>query len=112
VVTADTGGTARKELARVPLTPHILKGETRHDILKRNYVKKLEPSRIAAFVNGNNDALLLRTVRDAGGLAIAVDNGEGCSVQAMQNANLFIVNMVNALGLLLDPTRCKATLRR
>jgi len=112
VVTADTRGTARKELAHVPLTPHILKSEARHGIQKRNYVKKLGLSRVAAFGNGNNDALVLRAVRDAGGLAIAVDNGEGCSVQAMQSANLFIVNIVNALDLLLDPTRCKATLRQ
>ena len=112
VVTADTRGTARKELARVPLTPHILKSGVRHDILKRNYVKKLGASRVAAFGNGNNDALVLRAVRDAGGLAIAVDNGEGCSVQALQSANLFIVNIANALDLLLDPTRCIATLRR
>lgn len=112
VVTADTRGTARKELARVPLAPHILNLGARHDILKRNYVKKLVPSRVAVFGNGNNDALLLRAVRDAGGLAIAVDNGEGCSVQTMQSANLFIGNIVNALDLLLDPTRCQATLRR
>jgi soluble P-type ATPase len=112
VVTADTRGTARKQLARVSLTPHILKSGTRHDIQKRNYVKKLKPLRVAAFGNGNNDALLLKTVRDAGGLAIAVDNGEGCSVQAMQNANVFIVGIVNALDLLLDPARCIATLRK
>ncbi len=112
VVTADTRGTARKELARVPLALHILKSEARHDIQKNGYVKKLRPSRVAAFGNGNNDALLLRTVRDAGGLAVAVDNGEGCSVAAMQSANLFIVNIVNALDLLLDTKRCIATLRR
>ncbi|MBZ5502922.1 MAG: ATPase P [Acidobacteriia bacterium] len=112
VVTADTRGTACKELARVPLTPHILEAGARHDILKKNYAEKLGPSRIAALGNGNNDALLLRAVRDAGGLAIGVDNGEGCSVEAMQSANLFIVNIVNALDLLLDPRRCIATLRK
>jgi soluble P-type ATPase len=112
VVTADTFGTARTELAAVPLTPQILEADKRHDILKKNYAKKLGPSRIAAFGNGNNDALLLRAVRDAGGLAIAVDNGEGCSVQAMQNANVFVAGIANALDLLLDPKRCIATLRK
>jgi len=112
VITSDSFGTARAELAAIPLKPLILEAGKRHDIQKRNYAKKLGASRMAALGNGNNDALLLRTVRDAGGLAIAVDNGEGCSVQAMQNANLFIVSIVNALDLLLDPTRCFATLRR
>jgi len=70
-----------------------------------------EAGNIAAFGNGRNDALMLKAVKDAGGLAIAVDNGEGCAVEALQNAHIFIVGITNALDLLLDPTRCKATLR-
>ena len=112
VVTSDTRGTARRELAGLPIELHLLKPGQRHDIQKKNYAKKLGPGRVAALGNGNNDALLLRAVRDAGGLAIAVDNGEGCSVEAMQNANVFVVGIVNALGLLLDPKRLVATLRR
>ena len=45
----------------------------------------------------------------AGDLAVAVNNGEGCSVEAMQNANIFIVGIVNALDLLVEWTCCKAT---
>ena len=112
VVTSDSFGTAHTELAAIPLQPHILEAGKRHDIQKKNYAKKLRPARIAAFGNGNNDALLLRTVRDAGGLAIAVDNGEGCSVEALQNANVFIVGIANALDGLLDPRRLQATLRK
>jgi hypothetical protein len=33
-----------------------------------------------------NDGLWLKAVRDAGGLAIAVDVGEGCALEAMRNA--------------------------
>ena len=112
VLTSDTFGTAHAELAAVPLEPHILKPRKRHDILKKNFTKKLRPARIAALGNGNNDALLLRSVRDAGGLAIAVDNGEGCALRAMQNANVFIVGIANALDLLLDTRRLMATLRK
>ena len=112
VVTSDTRGTARRQLAGLPIKLHLLEPGKRHDVQKRNYAKKLGPRRIAALGNGNNDALLLRAVRDAGGLAIAVDNGEGCSVEAMQNANVFVVGIVNALDLLLDPKRLVATLRR
>ena len=114
VISADSFGTASGQLAAIPLEPHILEQGEKHDTEKQKYIKKkgLVPSKVAAFGNGNNDALLLETVRKADGLAIAVDNGEGCSVQAIHNTHLFIVNIVNTLDLLLEPTRCKATLRR
>jgi soluble P-type ATPase len=112
VLSADSSGTASDELAGLPLTLEIYKYPGRHNVLKQIHAEQNNPSRIAAFGNGNNDELLLKTVREAGGLAVAVDNGEGCSVLAMQNANIFIGGIVNALDLLLHPTRCKATLRR
>jgi len=112
VVTSDTFGTADAELSGLPLKVHRLIPGKRHDIQKRNYAMKLRPARIAAFGNGNNDALLLRGVRMAGGLAVAVDNGEGCAVEAMRNANAFVVGIVNAFDLLLEPNRLIATLRR
>ena len=112
VLSADSFGTAPGELAVIPVAPKILEPGQRHDIAKERRVKELDASHIAAFGNGNNDVLMLKAVKEAGGLAIAVDNGEGCSVEAMLQANLFIVNIVNALDLLLEPTRLKATLRR
>jgi soluble P-type ATPase len=68
-----------------------------HDSRKRDHAEENNPAQIAAFGNGNNDVLLLKSVKEAGALAVAVDNGEGCSVEAMQNANIFIVGIVNAL---------------
>ncbi|MGB2677572.1 MAG: hypothetical protein WAN12_10875 [Candidatus Acidiferrum sp.] len=113
VLTADSSSTARMQLAGMPfLNLEIFKDSERHDILKQSHAEKNNPAQIAAFGNGNNDALLLKTVKAAGGLAVAVDNGEGCSVEAMQNANIFIVGIVNALDLLIERTWCKATLRR
>ena len=58
----------------IPLESHMLE-TSEHDEEKRLYVSSREPQRIAAFGNGRNDALMLRTIRDAGGLAIAVDKG-------------------------------------
>jgi soluble P-type ATPase len=112
VITADSFGTARAQLAVVPLEPRILEPGSRHDREKKTYAEKHEPGQVAAFGNGNNDELLLKVVRKAGGLAVAVDNGEGCSVLALKNANIFIVGILNGLNLLLEPTRCKATLRK
>jgi len=112
VLSADSFGTASGQLAEVPLTPEIYQSNERHDVLKEKHALQHSPAHIAAFGNGNNDELLLKAVKKAGELAVAVDNGEGCSALAMQNANIFIVGIVNGLDLLLHPTRCKATLRR
>ena len=109
IVTADSFGTAERELAGIA-TPYKLR-TGRHDIEKAEYVSQFDLRNVAAFGNGNNDRLMLKTVKEGGGLAIAVDNGEGCALDAMRNADLFVVGAANAIDLLLDPVRLKATLR-
>jgi len=109
IVTADSFGTAETELAGIAI-PYKLRTAT-HDIEKADYVSQFDLQHVAAFGNGNNDRLMLKAVKNGGGLAIAVDNGEGCALDAMRNADLFVVGAANALDLLLDPVRLKATLR-
>jgi soluble P-type ATPase len=109
IISSDSFGTAKEELAGI-VKPDIL-STNMHDAEKQDYVKTLELRHVAVFGNGNNDRLLLKTVKEGGGLAIAVDNGEGCAVDAIMNAHLFIVGAANALNLLLEPRSCKATLR-
>ena len=110
VVTADSFGTAARELKGLPIVCRRLK-RGNEDVQKRLYAVGLNPRYVASFGNGNNDRLHLKVVKDAGGLAIAVENGEGCVLDAILAANLFVVGAVNALDLLLEPTRLKATLR-
>ncbi len=71
----------------------------RHDEFKREYLKKLALSldQIVVFGNGRNDRLWLEAVRDAGGLAIAVDVGEGCAFEAMKNAHVFVSGLPTPL---------------
>lgn len=109
IATSDSYGTAEKELTGI-LSPHIL-GKPRHDVEKLIFALKFDPRHVAAFGNGNNDRLLLQAVKTAGGLAVAVDNGEGCALDALLSANIFIAGAVNALDLLLEARSCKATLR-
>jgi soluble P-type ATPase len=111
VLTVDTFGTARSELARLPIELHILKNDKRNDKQKQRFVLQHEPKHVAAFGNGTIDRLLLKTVRYSGGLAVAVDNGEGCALDALRNANIFVHGSEQALDLLLVPNSCKATLR-
>jgi soluble P-type ATPase len=109
IVTADSFGTAERELAGIAIPYKLRSG--RHDIEKADYVSHFHLPHVAAFGNGNNDRLMLKAVKEGGGLAIAVDNGEGCALDAMRNADLFVVGAANAMDLLLDPLRLKATLR-
>jgi soluble P-type ATPase len=110
VVTADSFGTAEEELNGLPIVCRRLKAQ-REDVQKQRYAGELNPRYVASFGNGNNDRLHLKVVKEAGGLAIAVENGEGCALDAILNANLIVVGAVNALDLLLEPTRLRATLR-
>jgi soluble P-type ATPase len=109
IISSDSFGTANAELGGI-VKPDILSTK-KHDAEKQDYVKTFDLKHIAAFGNGNNDRLLLKTVKEGGGLAIAVDNGEGCALDALVNAHIFIVGAENALNLLLEPRGCKATLR-
>jgi soluble P-type ATPase len=104
VVTADSFGTAEEELKGLPIFWKRLKGE-KEDAQKAHCAVELNPRYVASFGNGNNDRLHLKVVKEAGGLAIAVENGEGCALDAILNANLFVVGAVNALDLLLEPTK-------
>jgi soluble P-type ATPase len=109
IISSDSFGTVNAELAGI-VKPDILSTK-KHDAEKQDYVKTFDLKHVAAFGNGNNDRLLLKTVKEGGGLAIAVDNGEGCALDALVNAHIFIVGAENALDLLLEPRGCKATLR-
>jgi soluble P-type ATPase len=109
VITADSFGSAAEELRGIT-KPYLLR-TSRHDEEKATYVCRFDLTHVAAFGNGNNDRLMLKAVKEGGGLAVAVDNGEGCAIDTMLNAHLFIAGAAHAIDLLLDPTRLKATLR-
>jgi soluble P-type ATPase len=106
ILTADTFGMAKAELADVPCDICILTGEN-HDAQKDGYVRKLDAERVIAFGNGNNDRRMLKTAR----VGMAVSQGEGCSVEALFAADVHVTGADIGLDLLLHPKRLKATLR-
>lgn len=106
ILTADTFGKAKEELEGVDCGVYILTGEN-HDMQKEEYVRKLGAESVIAFGNGNNDRRMLKAAR----IGIAVTEGEGCSVEAITAADIHVRNAVDGLDLLLNPKRCKATLR-
>ena len=106
IVTADTFGTARKELEMVNCNIHMLSGAD-HDTQKEEFVKKLGTAGVVAMGNGNNDRKMLRAAR----IGIAVCLKEGCSADAAKSADILTVSAFDALELILNTQRMKATLR-
>ena len=106
ILTADTFGMAKAELADVSCDIFILMGDN-HDAQKEEYVRKLGVERVIAFGNGNNDRRMIKVAK----VGMAVSQGEGCSVEALLAANVHVTSADIGLDLLLHPKRLKATLR-
>ena len=106
ILTADTFGKARAELRKIICEVHILAGEN-HDVQKEAYVAKLGAEGVVALGNGKNDRKMLKAAK----IGIAVTEGEGCAVDAIMAADIHVQSALDGLDLLLNPKRCKATLR-
>lgn len=106
ILTADTFEMARQELEGVNCEIHVLEG-SEHDVQKEVYVMKLGPATVLALGNGNNDRRMLKASK----IGIAVCIKEGCAVDAITSADVVVTSTTDALDLLLNPKRLKATLR-
>ncbi len=106
ILTADTFGMAKAELEGVNCEIHILEGDE-HDVQKEDYIKKLGPETVIALGNGNNDRRMLKAAR----IGVAVCLNEGCAADAIMAANIATTSIIDALDLLANPKRLKATLR-
>ena len=106
VVTADTFGFARDQLAGLPVTLTILPPE-QQDQGKLDYVKQLGTKSAICLGNGKNDMLMLREAA----LGICLIEHEGACVQTLLEADIVCKTVSDALNLLLNPKRLTATLR-
>lgn len=103
VFTADTFGTAQTALQGLPIQVRLV--QTGRD--KADLVSKLSPANLVAIGNGNNDMAMLQLAR----VGIAIVGPEGCSTKLISVAQVVVCNVIDALDLLLEPLRLKATLR-
>lgn len=106
VVTADTFGTVRQQLAEIPCDVVVLPVENQ-DIAKRNFVGQLDADATVAVGNGRNDRLMLK----AAALGIAVVQEEGAAAETVIAADIVCPDILSALDLLDHPKRLIATLR-
>ncbi len=106
VVTADTFGSVRAELAGLPCAVAVLPPGNQAEA-KRDFVRELGAERCAAVGNGRNDRLMLAEAA----LGMCVMGDEGASVQTLTSAHVATRSIAEALDLLLHPLRLTATLR-
>lgn len=106
VLTADTFGSAEKELSGIPCKVSVISKESQAEA-KALYVRNLGAGETAAVGNGRNDRIML----EEAALGIAVVQTEGCSPDALLSADVLCTSIADALDLLLNPLRLTATLR-
>lgn len=107
ILTADTFGTVERQCKGLPVQVKLLVS-TNHTQEKADYLLQFDSREIVAIGNGANDQLMLEHAN----LGIAVIGFEGASIQTLQSADLVVNKIEDGLGLLLEPQRLKATLRR
>lgn len=106
VLTADTFGTVKEQLAPVNCRLTVIpKGDQAG--AKRNRVRELGAGECVGIGNGRNDSLMLQEAA----LGIAVVQREGAAVAAVTAADIVVCDILDALDLLLHPLRLTATLR-
>ena len=106
VVTADTFGNATEHLKAVNCQLTVLRQGNQQQ-QKADFVLKLGQQSVVAIGNGLNDALMLKQAA----LGLVVLQQEGAAIKTWQNADVALTGINDALDLLLNPLRLKATLR-
>jgi len=106
LLTADTFGRGA-EVAE-ELGTRFKKVDARQGGLdKRNFLLQLGKDNVCAIGNGYNDIYMIKEAA----LGIAVAGREGCSVEAVKNADILVNDINDALDLFLKSKRLVATLR-
>lgn len=103
VLTADTFGKAKEQLAELPVDVRIV--DTGQD--KADFVSRQSADRVIAIGNGRNDVPMLTLA----GLRIAVVGPEGAAAELLTVADVVVTDICHALDLITNPLRLKATLR-
>ncbi len=103
VLTADTFGTAREALRELPVDVEIIR-DGGH---KAELVSGMDPEGVIAIGNGRNDVPMMNVAR----VGIAVVGPEGAAAELLAAADVVTRDILDALELVANPLRLKATLR-
>ncbi|WP_035293298.1 HAD family hydrolase [Clostridium sp. KNHs214] len=106
VLTADTNGSVAQQCRDLPVNIEIFaKGDALEE--KKNVVERLGADNTIAVGNGRNDIDMFKSSE----LSIAILGSEGCYSKTLLEADIVVNSSVDAVELLLNPNRIKATLR-
>ena len=106
IITGDTFGTAREELAGVPADIVVVPAE-RQPEAKLELIEGYGADRVVAVGNGRNDRLMLANAA----LGIGVIGDEGIATEALLASDVVVRHIADAFDLLLEPRRLIASLR-
>lgn len=106
VLTADTHNTAKSMCEGLPLTVHTFPGKDAAPE-KLRVLKELGADRCIAVGNGCNDIPMCKEAA----LSVAIIGEEGAASQLLQNTDIAVTGILQALELLEKPKRMIATLR-
>ena len=106
VITADTFGSAQRQLEGLPIAFSLIP-KTEQAAAKASYIAALGADSVVAIGNGRNDRDMLK---DAA-LGIALIQTEGAAAQTLVQADVICTSVLDALDLLHHPKRLVATLR-
>lgn len=106
ILTGDSFGKAKSELADIKCKLTILKSEDQA-FAKRDYLRKLDPKQTVAIGNGRNDKFML----EEAALGIVVTGDEGAAIETILAANILMPDIKSVLNSLLHQKRLIATLR-
>lgn len=107
VITADTFGKAKQQLKNIKCKTVIISKDEQQS-QKLDYIAQLGAESVVAIGNGRNDALMLKHAA----LGIGLIQKEGACSETLMNADVVCTNIIDALELLTNPLRLKATLRK
>jgi soluble P-type ATPase len=103
VLTADTFGTAAAQLEGLPVSVTVVRDGKE----KARMVEAMGAGSVVAMGNGRNDVPMM----EVAGLSVAVVGPEGAAGALLAAADVVSGSILDALDLLADPPRLKATLR-
>jgi len=107
VITSDTFGSVKKELAGFETTVKVLQSDD-HTGEKEAYINELGSVHCVAVGNGNNDSAMLKKAE----LGVALIGDEGCNTETLLSSDIVCTSIKDALMLLLNEKRLIATLRK
>ncbi len=106
IVTADTFGTASKQLKGLPVHLHIL-GSSNQAEAKKSFIEKLGKENVIAVGNGRNDRKMVET----SAIGIVVIQNEGASSQTLMASDIVCNTITDVFGIIQSPQMLTATLR-